>query len=156
MSGEARRPYLLSLAGTAVAAGIGAIGSRDAPQVYRQLSKPRWAPPAAVFGPTWSVLYTAVGVAGGRLARTPDSRDLVALHAVQLGLNAVWTPLFFSARRRRAALAVILALDVAVAAEIAGALRRDRVAAALLSPYLGWLLYATALNAAVRDPRGDD
>ena len=40
-----------------------------------------------------------------------------------------------------------------MAAELAAAAKRDRIAAALLTPYLGWLLYATALNAAVGNPQ---
>jgi tryptophan-rich sensory protein len=59
--------------------------------------------------------------------------------------------MFFAARNRRAAIAVIAALDVAIAAEITGAARHDRTAAALLGPYLAWSLYATALTAAI-DP----
>ncbi|MGW9480479.1 TspO/MBR family protein [Saccharomonospora azurea] len=56
------------------------------------------------------------------------------------------------ARRRTLSLAVVVALDGAIAAEIATAARRDPVAAGLLAPYLAWSLYATALTAAVRDP----
>lgn len=76
----------------------------------------------------------------------------LALHGVQLALNAPWSPLFFQVRRRRAALAVVVGLDTVVTAEIVTALRHDRAAAALLTPCLAWILYATALNAAVRDP----
>jgi tryptophan-rich sensory protein len=148
------RPLVLSLAASALVAGIGAAGSRNAPQVYGRLSKPPWAPPAEAFGPVWTVLYAAIGVAGGRLARTPDARLPVGLHAAQLALNAAWSPVFFAAGRRRTALAILLGLDVTVTAELVTALRRDRTAAALLAPYLGWLLYATALNAAVADQDG--
>ena len=156
MSGRSPWAYVVSLAGSALAAGIGAVGSRDAPEVYGRLEKPSWSPPASVFGPVWSVLYVALGIAGGRLARTPGARVPLGLHAAQMTLNATWTPLFFGAGHRRAALAVIVAMDATVAAEIVTARHHDRVAAALLAPYLAWLLYATALNAAVRDPRGDD
>jgi tryptophan-rich sensory protein len=47
---------------------------------------------------------------------------------------------------------VIAALDTAVAAEVAVLGREDRLAAALLTPYLGWCGFATALNAAVSEP----
>ena len=148
------RALALSLAASALTAVVGGVGSRNAPEVYRQLEKPPWAPPAGVFGPAWSVLYTLIGVAGGRLANAPSPRLPLALHGVQLVLNAAWSPLFFQSRRRKAALAVVVGMDVAVTAEILTAFRRDRTAAALLVPYLAWILYATALNAAVRDPHG--
>lgn len=151
MTGSAKA-LALSLAASAFTAVVGGLGSRNAPEVYARLEKPPWAPPAGVFGPVWSVLYLLIGVAGGRLATTGSPRLPLALHGAQLALNAAWSPLFFAAGRRRAALAVIAALDVTVAAEIVAAARRDRLAAALLAPYLAWTLFATALNAAVGDP----
>ena len=135
----------------ATAAAIGSLGSRRAPEVYARLRKPAWAPPAEIFGPIWTSLYAMIAVAGSRVARSHDNR-LVTLHAMQLALNAAWPYTFFSARDRRAALAVIAVLDGLVAVEIAALLRRDRVAAALLAPYLLWSSYATALTVAVSDP----
>ena len=141
-----------ALGASAVAAAIGGLGSRRAPETYRALDKPRWAPPPWVFGPVWTVLYADMGLAAWRLCRTDNARTPLALHAAQLVLNAAWPAAFFGARSRRGSLAVIAALDVVVAAEIVAAARRDRVAAALLVPYLGWTAFATALNAAVRLP----
>lgn len=64
-----------------VAAGVGGVGARRAPQIYRRLRKPRWAPPAAVFGPVWSALYAGIAVAGcrlpGRASRWSRSLHLV-------------------------------------------------------------------------------
>lgn len=141
---------LLFAVGTAAAAaGIGSLGSRRAPQVYPQLEKPAWAPPAGLFGPAWTVLYAAIGVAGWRLWTRDAGRTVLALHVTQLALNAAWPFTFFAARNRTAALAVIAVLDLTIAAEIAVAARKDRTTAALLAPYLVWSLYATALTAAV-------
>lgn len=145
------RSALLAAGGSAAAAAIGGIGSRRAPQVYSTLDKPAWAPPAGVFGPVWTALYTAMGVAAFRLARR-EARSALYLHAAQLGLNAAWPLTFFSARGKRASLAVIVVLDVLVAAEIVAAAREDAVATGLLTPYLAWCLFATALNAAVSNP----
>jgi tryptophan-rich sensory protein len=47
---------------------------------------------------------------------------------------------------------VIVASDAAVAAEVMVAGRRDRVAGWLLTPYLVWSLFATALTVAIHDP----
>ena len=113
------------------------------------LDKPAWAPPAAVFGPAWTALYTAIGVVGWRLWTGRASRTVLGLHVSQLALNAAWPFTFFTARNHTAALAVIAALDVTIAAEIALAARHDRPAAVMLAPYLAWSLYATALTAAV-------
>lgn len=145
---------LVFAAGSALAAAaLGSLGSAKAPKVYRQLDKPRWAPPAGVFGPVWSVLYAAIGVAGWRLWRKRAGRTTLGLHLGQLALNAAWPNAFFVARDRTLSLAVVAALDATIAAELATAARRDPVAAGLLAPYLAWSLYATALTAAIRDPK---
>jgi tryptophan-rich sensory protein len=120
--------------------------------VYGSLDKPSWAPPAEVFAPVWTLLYASMGLAAWRLWRTGTARTPLRLHAVQLTLNAAWPAAFFARRSRRASLAIIVSLDVAVGAELLTARRHDRLAAALLAPYLGWTVFATALNAAVRRP----
>lgn len=148
---------LFAVGTTAVAAGIGSLGSRRAPQVYPRLDKPSWSPPAGLFGPAWTVLYAAISVAGWRLWTREAGRTVLALHVAQLALNAAWPFTFFAARNRTTALAVIAALDGTIAAEISVAARRDRITAALLAPYLVWSLYATALTAAVNpDTIGDE
>ncbi|GAA1949661.1 hypothetical protein GCM10009798_06090 [Nocardioides panacihumi] len=132
------------------AAGLGGLGARSAPSTYARLDKPTWAPPASAFGPVWSALYAANVVVGWRpYASSPSARRL---HMAQLALNAVWPAVFFSAREKRASLAVIAALDATVAVEVALLGRDDPLAAALLTPYLGWCGFATALNAAVSTP----
>lgn len=152
MTGRSLRALVICLGASAAAGLIGGVASRNAPQEYDRLDKPRWAPPAAVFGPVWTALYASMGVAAWRTWRTGRGRVPLALHGTQLALNAAWPAFFFAARARRAALAVTVALDAVLAAEIITAARRDRPAAALLVPYLAWSLYATALTAAVRDP----
>ncbi len=150
------RRSLLGLAGALGASGlaalVGGLGSRRAPEIYGRLDKPAWAPPAEVFGPVWTLLYAAMGVAAWRLWRTGSARTPLAIHGTQLVLNAAWPAAFFAAGSRRASLAIIVPLDLAVGAEVVTAARHDRVAAALLTPYLAWTLYATALNASVRFP----
>ena len=148
---EAVPAAALAAGGSVAAAAIGGLGARRAPQVYSRLEKPAWAPPAGVFGPVWTALYTAMGVAAFRLARRQVHRAL-RLHLAQLVLNALWPVAFFSARHRRASLAIIVALDGLVAAEVLAAAREDSVSAGLLTPYLAWCLFATALNAAASDP----
>ena len=151
------RALLRAAGASVVTAALGGLGSRRAPEVYGRLDKPRWAPPPSVFGPVWTALYAAMAASVWRAWRADPSRSagLVALHGGQLALNAAWPWTFFAARSRPASLAVITALDAAVAAEVVLAARRDRWAAGLLAPYLGWSLFATALTVAVGDPAPD-
>lgn len=115
---------------------------------YPSLRKPSWVPPPRVFGPIWTVLYTAMGVSAYRVfakAGISFTAPWIA-YAMQLALNSVWNPLFFAARRPDIALVDITAL-LGVGAWCALEFARiDSVAGALLVPYLGWAAFATALN----------
>ena len=132
------------------AAGLGGLGARRAASTYVRLDKPGWAPPPSAFGPIWSALYVSIAVAGWRAYET--SPRVRRLHLAQLALNAAWPGVFFGAHEKRASLAVIAALDALVAVEVMALRREDRLAAALLTPYLAWCGFATALNAAVGEP----
>jgi len=67
----------------------------------------------------------------------------------QLGLNFLWSPIFFSAHQIGAALAVILLLFAATLAFTVTSWRQDRAAAWLFSPYVAWVAFAAVLNAAI-------
>lgn len=121
---------------------------------YASLAKPAWTPPTWVFGPAWTILYAMMAVAAWRLwrrlgARPRESRRALVLFAVQLALNLSWTPVFFGMQRPDLALVVIFVLWVAIAATIVAAWKACKTAAALLVPYLAWVTFATALNAAI-------
>ena len=133
------------LALVAAAGALGAIASRDAASFYAALAKPAWAPPGWVFGPVWSTLYVLMGVAAwlvwrarpaARAGRASRRRGL-ALFVAQLGLNALWTWLFFAWRQGAAALAEIALLWLAVALTTWHFGRVSRPAAWCLAPYLG-------------------
>lgn len=115
---------------------------------YRRLRQPSWAPPGAAFGPVWTVLYLLMGLAAWLVSRRGGSaeRGALRLWGVQLALNAAWTPLFFGANARGAALVDIVAMWVAIAATTAAFFARRTAAGALMLPYLAWVTFATALN----------
>lgn len=119
---------------------------------YEGLAKPGFTPPNAVFGPVWGVMYSLNAIALYLLLRAPLSaarRAALAAMTVQLALNATWTPVFFGAQMTGLALIVIVALAFAILAAILFARRVHGGAAALLVPYLAWVAFASALNAAI-------
>jgi translocator protein len=134
-----------SIGGLATSAGQGSGGW------YADAEKPFFTPPDWVFGPVWTALYAAMALAAWRFTRrraegVEAARPLLRLWWVQLALNFLWTPLFFAGELLWFALVDIVLLDVVLAVLVVRAWRVDRVAAALLTPYLVWVLYATALN----------
>lgn len=134
----------------AAAAAVGSLATLDASEQYATLDQPSWAPPGWLFGPVWTVLYGAMAVAGWRIwCQTGFRSPEIALFGGQLLVNALWSPLFFAWELRGLALAWIGLLDLLVAATVVLFWRRDRLAGGLLTPYLAWVLFATALNASV-------
>jgi translocator protein len=138
------------------AGGVGAALQGPADEVaarYAAFALPAWAPPGSAFGLVWPVLYVLVGIAGWRVWQAAGgvrpAAVALTLWAAQLVVNAAWPWVFFGLSRFGWAVGVIAVLVALVAATAVSFRRHDRLAAWLLTPYLAWLLYATALNVAV-------
>jgi tryptophan-rich sensory protein len=131
------------------AAAAGGFASASAGDFYRELVRPTWAPPGWLFGPVWSVLYAMMGVAAWLVWRArgfAGARAALLIFIAQLGVNALWTWLFFVWRQGGLAFAEILLLWTLIALTIALFWRVSRLAAMLLVPYLAWVSFASALN----------
>lgn len=134
----------------AVFGGGTLIGAGTAPgEWYAALEKPWFNPPNWLFGPVWSILYVMIAVAGWRIWIRQRTGGAMTAWWVQLGLNFLWSPVFFALQRPDWALAVILAMLVAIVSFIVLAWNRDRIAAWLFFPYLAWVAFATLLNASI-------
>jgi len=134
------------------AAGLGGIASANAGAFYRELARPAWAPPAAVFGPVWSALYVLMGVAAWLVWRERGiggARAALGLFLLQLATNALWSWLFFVWRQGALAFAEVVLLWVLIVATVVAFWRVRPLAGALLLPYLLWVSYASALTYAV-------
>jgi translocator protein len=116
---------------------------------YADLEKPPFTPPDALFPPAWTTLYVLVAVAGWRIwTRAPKSRAM-KLWFAQMGLNFLWSPVFFGAHLMAPGLLIILALLAAILAFIRETWATQRLAAALFLPYAAWVAFACALNASL-------
>ncbi len=136
----------------AVAALGGAVTAQSVGGWYQTLSKPAFNPPDQVFAPVWTVLYVMMAVAAWRVWRrreAPGRGRALALFAAQLALNLAWSVLFFGLQAVGAALVEILVLWLAILITTAAFARIDRAAAWLMVPYLAWVSFAVALNAAI-------
>ena len=132
------------------AAGAAATGALFPPgDWYRRLDKPAWTPPDWVFPTVWTYLYLAISWAAARVAGLPGAEVALALWAVQMTFNGLWTPVFFGLERPRAALLVVGILWGAVAACLALFARLDPWTLVAFGPYLLWVTTAAALNLAV-------
>ncbi|MBM6593424.1 TspO/MBR family protein [Microvirga pudoricolor] len=146
--------FLIAVLPVAAAGFLGSIATTpNIPTWYATLVKPGFTPPNWLFAPVWTLLYVMMAYAVWRIlslpADTPGRRGAVTAFFAQLALNALWSWAFFAAHSPMAGLAVILALIAALLVTIRRFWALDTVAGALLVPYLAWVSYATALNAAV-------
>ncbi|KAF5966398.1 benzodiazapine receptor [Fusarium coicis] len=125
-------------------------------KTYLALKKPSVQPPPWLFGPVWTVLYGLMGYAAYRVAdiglspfsgpeTIMNTRRAMTLYSIQLGLNLIWTPLFFGLYRP-----IEASVDIVTLLGVNGYLTYlyssiDSVAAWSQVPYLAWLGFATYL-----------
>lgn len=136
-----------------VGALAGAATARSIRDWYPRLEKPGFTPPNWLFGPAWLVLYVMMGVASWRvwLVGWDEAGVAIALgvYAVHLVFNALWSILFFGVRRPDWALIEVAGLWLSVVASAWLFGRVDTTAGLLMVPYIAWVSFAAALNAAI-------
>ncbi|MFB9151384.1 tryptophan-rich sensory protein TspO [Roseovarius ramblicola] len=116
---------------------------------YQKLRKPWWTPPNWLFPVAWTILYLCMAAAGARVAMSPGNGLAMALWALQIALNGLWTPVFFGLRRMKLGLRVLGLLWLSVAATLVALWQVDMIAGVLFVPYLVWVSVAAALNLSV-------
>jgi tryptophan-rich sensory protein len=136
------------------AAGVGAAFTASSVRTwYPALRKPPGNPPAAYFGPVWTVLYLLMTIAAWNVWRVGDGWDgasaAITIFLVQLALNAAWSAIFFGLRAPGLALVEIGLLWAAILTTIILFWRLSMFSGAILVPYLVWVTYAAYLNAGI-------
>ncbi len=133
--------------------GLSAFITRGDMDIYETVERPPLSPPGAVFPIVWTVLYIFMGIS---LYLIWNSGDIYAdkngafmLFGIQLFLNFIWSPVFFSARQFLPAFVILLALFASVIAMILKFNKISRPAALLQIPYIIWLAAAGYLNIGV-------
>lgn len=139
------------LAFVAIVAAISFSASQFRPGAwYAGLAKPDWTPPNSVFAPVWTLLYLMIAVAGWRAWLKVGTFSLPpAFWVLQIIFNGAWSWLFFGRHEIGMALADLAAMWIAILGFIVATWRIDRPAALLFLPYLAWVSFAGALNAAL-------
>ncbi len=121
---------------------------------YPTLIKPVFNPPNWIFAPVWTALYIMMGVAGGLVWNRIESQpELVKkgflFFIIQLGLNALWSYLFFGLCNPFLALIEVILLLLMIFETYVIFKKVDRIAGMLMVPYLCWVTFATVLNASI-------
>ena len=120
---------------------------------YASLQKPFFTPPNWLFGPVWGILYLMMAVSAfliwNRGINQPNVKQALGFFVIQLGLNAIWTPLFFGFHLVALSFLEIVLLWIMIMITYIKFKRIYPIAAFMLLPYLVWVGYAAALNGSI-------
>jgi len=137
---------------TAVAGGA-ASGPAVASPWYARLRKPNYQPPRQAFPVVWPLLYADIAVVSADTldhlidaGDTRAARRFGAALAINLGLNASWSWIFFNRHRLGAAALTAAALTVSSTDLTRRALAERRQRAVPLAAYPAWCAFATVLS----------
>ena len=144
--------FILLVQAVMICLGAGLIGSIATSQSvtswYPTLNKSFINPPSWLFAPVWTVLYIMMGFALYYAWRSKKKVDLTWFW-VQLGLNVIWSFLFFGLQNPWFAFYEIILLWVAIVLTIVAFWKPVRRSAYLLFPYLAWVSFASILNLSI-------
>ncbi|MEL7663770.1 MAG: TspO/MBR family protein [Methanosarcina mazei] len=117
---------------------------------YILLEKPSYNPPAWVFFPVWTTLYTLMGISlylvWEKGLQYKEVKTGVFLFGLQLVLNTLWSLLFFGLKSPYYAFLEILVLWIAILLTIIQFWKISKSASLLLVPYILWVSFAALLN----------
>lgn len=137
---------LIPLLVGALSAAISAKGMND----YGTMSKPPLSPPAWAFPVAWTILYIMMGLASYCVFVSESgfgNKTLaLLLYCVQLGMNFMWSIIFFNANEYLLAFAWLIVMWCIVIFCAVRFWNISRMATYLFVPYIAWLTFAAYLN----------
>ncbi len=117
---------------------------------YEEIAKPAWAPPAALFGTVWSVLYPIIFLVYGYVAYRALTGDIPKAVLIPIVINLVvnfaFTPIQFGLRNFELALVDIILTLLTIGWSMWAIWPFSWLASAALIPYLIWVCIATVLQ----------
>lgn len=136
---------------------VGILGSMfTAPAIpgwYAGLIKPFFSPPNWLFAPVWTLLYILMGVSlylvWSKGTKDKKVKSALKVFAIQIILNAIWSPIFFGAKNLFLAFIVIIFMWIYILNTIQAFSKVNKIASYLLYPYLAWVSFASVLNFSV-------
>ncbi len=145
--------FLISIAIPLIVGGLSAIITRGDMNLYSQIIRPPLSPPSWLFPVVWTILYTLMGISlylvWNSNASCIAKRNAYIFFGVQLFLNFIWSPIFFSGRQFLLAFIVLILMWLFTLGMIVSFYRISKPAGLLQIPYILWLTFAGYLNFAI-------
>lgn len=113
---------------------------------YNQLIQPPLAPPSWLFPVMWTIIYLLMGISYYLLKQDNDNECLSRVYYLQLGVNLLWSIIFFLFKLRLLACIWIIILDILVCLMIYWFYNTKKISGYLNILYLVWILFATYLT----------
>ena len=123
------------------------------PTWYAALTKPSFSPPNWLFGPVWTLLYFLMGISLYLIWKQGWQKKKIKkagmFFLLQLGLNFLWSLLFFGLRSPMLGLIDIAGMLIIIIITMRSFFPLSKIAFYLFIPYLLWVSFATLLNMAI-------
>ncbi|GAB5051736.1 TspO/MBR family protein [Pediococcus ethanolidurans] len=144
---------LFFIVGVEVLGSLSSLFTGNIKEIYNSLSLPPLAPPDYLFGIVWPLLYLLIAISGylifQSIAFKKEKATSYILFTIQLGLNFVWSIIFFGGNYYWIGVLIVILLNLVVLACLLQFYRVNRMASLLLMPYFIWILFATYLTIGV-------
>ena len=113
--------------------------------------EPFFQPPGWIVGPIWAVLYARLAISFSSVLAVRDEVEqstlVIALFLIQLVVNLAW-PSVFNSERYLLALGMIVVIVVFASIYAFAVYKAAPTASMLVWPYIAWVAFAGAINAA--------
>ena len=118
---------------------------------YTDLTLPSFAPPGILFPIVWTILYTLMGISSYIISESISYQKdkALSIYWIQLGINLLWSIIFFVLNLKTLAFIWIILLIIVVIIMIKRFLSINKLAGYLQIPYLLWIIYAAILNLSI-------
>lgn len=151
---EKFKTYALSIAAALSVGLFSALLTAKNMRLYESINRPPLSPPSWLFPVVWTILYILMGVSAAIVqlnrAQNPGAATAaLRIYAVQLGVNLLWSVIFFNLRAFLAAFIWLIILWLLIVAMISAFGKVAPTAARLQIPYLLWVSFAGYLNLAI-------
>ena len=117
---------------------------------YKTIRKPAFTPPEWLFGPVWISLSLLMGIALFLVwkidGQGPAKRIALVLFFIQLGLNILWSFLFFYLKNPLLGFVEILILLLFIVLTAWKFYGLNHLAGVMFVPYILWVGFASLLN----------
>ena len=144
---------LIFIVGTELVGVLSGIIAGNSFSFYKEIVRPPFSPPGWIFPIVWIILYALMGISAYFIytskATVRQKNFALAVYAIQLVVNFLWSIVFFRLKMLGFSVAIILLLLLLIVVMICVFYRIRPVAAYLNIPYLLWTAFASYLNIGV-------